>query len=740
MPRQQSLKVYNTFVGGLVTEATPLSFPENAVLAESNCVFDKQGDIRRRLGMDYEATYTLTAESQPEAVWEDKAVGVFQWEEVAGDGNRTFSVVQINDTLHFYDLTTQPISAQKKSFTTDLSAFSAPAATDVGSEWVDVASGKGYLFVTSKKLKPFYIKYDPDLDSITNTEIGIQVRDFDGVDDSLGIDEEIVSLSNEHSYNLKNQGWVSPGGSVADPVATYFTSQSKYPGNNKQWWVAKNATDDFDPDELTKIFFGNTRAPRGHFILDPFNKDRTTVSGVASITTELEDNRPEAVAFFAGRACYGGPPQSSLAGRVYFSQIIEGDSNIGRCYQEADPTSEEISDLVDTDGGVIIIPEAGNIVALRVTGESLLVFADNGVWAISGSAGFSPTDYSVTHIGDAGIIGKHSIVDVQGTPIWWSDRGVFSIGRNEVTDRIEAKSLSEQSIQSYYEDTIPNISKEYTQAVYDPISKKVYWAWNGAGNETSYRFKYDNFLIFDTNIGGFYTYAISSLAVDSPYIFGLFTLPTVARATETVNVVEDATGYNVVENSTGYNVVSTATVLRSFPATLMAIVAVPQATTSEWTFGTFNNTDFLDWETADGTGVDYSSYFTTGYLLEGNVTNNKTAPHILVYSKRTETGYVSDGAGGYNTVNPGSCFMQARWDFADHGNSGKYGRKAQVYRLLKPYDNTPALDYDDGKPVVITRNKVRGKGRALHLHFSSEQGKDFNVYGWAVQSAVNAGM
>ena len=42
MPKTDSLKVYNTFVGGLVTEATPLTFPENATQSALNCIFDKK--------------------------------------------------------------------------------------------------------------------------------------------------------------------------------------------------------------------------------------------------------------------------------------------------------------------------------------------------------------------------------------------------------------------------------------------------------------------------------------------------------------------------------------------------------------------------------------------------------------------------------------------------------------------------------------------------------------------------
>jgi len=743
MPRNESLKVYNTFVGGLVTEATPLTFPENASLDALNVVFDSDGNVQRRLGMDYEASATVTSESIVQTLWDTKAIGIFEWKEVGGDGDLHFLVVQVNTILYFYDISSTPVSANKKSFTVSLTSFTAPAATDVGSERISVAYGKGLLFVVSKKIKPFFIEYSASGDSITSTETNLLIRDFDGVDDSLDIDEEIATLSDEHNYNLKNQGWLSPGGSVAEPIAVYFSSQSKYPGNNKQWFIAKNSTDDFDPSDLAKIFFGNTLAPRGHYIFDPFNQDRTAVSGVSNITSVTTTTRPEAVAFFAGRAWYGGPASSKFSGHLYFSQIIEDNNKVGRCYQEADPTSEEISDLLATDGGVIVIPEIGTTLALHVTGESLLIFANNGLWEVTGSGGvgFSATDFVVSQIATVGLIGKRTIVDVEGTPVWWSDRGVYSIGRNDITDRIEAKSLTDRTVQSFYDDDIPNVSKVHGQGSYDNITKKVTWLYNAAGNAASGRFKYDKELCFDTQTGSFSPSTYGTLAALPPYLFGVFQLPSVGRVQEDSNVIVASNGNSVIEAATGNTVITTIDVIRGGTTSTMFIAAIPDSTNTEWTFAQLNDADFFDWTTNNSTGITYSSYFETGYLLEGNVTNQRSAPHVLVYLKRTETGYTDTGGGVYVADNPSSCFMQARWDFSDNSNSGKFSTRTQVYRILKDYDPTPgATDFDSGYPVTVTRNKVRGRGLALTLRFDSESGKDFNIYGWGIHFSDNAAM
>jgi hypothetical protein len=444
LPRQAGTKTYNTFVAGLVTEATPLTFPENAALAVENCDFEKEGDIHRRLGVNYESGYALSTKAIAEASFQTKAVCAYVWNTVAGDGNRNFLVIQINTTLYYVDMDNTALSDGLKGFTTDLNSFVAPAATNEGDEPISVASGKGFLFITSKKIKPFFVTYSPSGDSITNTEVAINIRDFDGVDDTLDIDEEPTSLSTLHHYNLKNQGWVSPGGAIADPVTTYFSTTAQYPGNNKQWWTTKDTTGNLDSNLLERFYTGNTQAPRGHFLLNPFAKDRDAASGLSGITDENTATRPASVAFFAGRGFWGGPPETKLSGHIFFSQIIENESKIGLCYQDADPTSEDVSDLVDTDGGVIIIPDAGNIKALITSGASLLVFADKGLWAIEGSTGqgFTPTDYSVTKISDIDLVGPRTLVLVDGVPVWWSKKGIYTIGRNEVTDRIEARSLT----------------------------------------------------------------------------------------------------------------------------------------------------------------------------------------------------------------------------------------------------------------------------------------------------------
>jgi hypothetical protein len=76
-----------------------------------------------------------------------------------------------------------------------------------------MAAGKGFLFIAHPFCDPLVAEYDHDTDTLTVVKIVIQVRDFDGVNDGLANDEEPTTLSPEHHYNLRNQGWVEPGSS-----------------------------------------------------------------------------------------------------------------------------------------------------------------------------------------------------------------------------------------------------------------------------------------------------------------------------------------------------------------------------------------------------------------------------------------------------------------------------------------------------------------------------------------------
>ena len=107
-------KPYSTYVAGLITEAGPLTYPENASTDELNCLLFRKGNRRRRLGIDYETDYSLSAASVGLAGIRDDAISTHEWTSVGGNGALNFSIIQIGDILHYYDLSSSPLGSNQE--------------------------------------------------------------------------------------------------------------------------------------------------------------------------------------------------------------------------------------------------------------------------------------------------------------------------------------------------------------------------------------------------------------------------------------------------------------------------------------------------------------------------------------------------------------------------------------------------------------------------------------------------
>jgi hypothetical protein len=154
----------------------------------------------------------------------------------------------------------------------------------------------------------------------------------------------------------------------------------------------------------------------------------------------------------------------------------------------------------------------------------------------------------------------------------------------------------------------------------------------------------------------------------------------------------------------------------------------PNSTSSTYSFTDFRNTDFLDWGTED-----YESLILTGVDTQQSPDKFKQAPYITVFCNRTET-----TIDGNELSTESSLKMQTRWDFSSSSVSGKYGRTQQVYRFRRQYIlEAGATEFDNGDRVIVTRNKVLGRGRSLQILFKSETGKDFDLIGWTTTLTGN---
>jgi hypothetical protein len=164
-------------------------------------------------------------------------------------------------------------------------------------------------------------------------------------------------------------------------------------------------------------------------------------------------------------------------------------------------------------------------------------------------------------------------------------------------------------------------------------------------------------------------------------------------------------------------------------------LTIKPGTTYSFTVSEYKDNSFVDWKTDNGTGTSFTSYLITGQELFGDLLRTKQVPYIQFFFRRTEDGFDSNT----ELEHQSSCLVQARWGFSDSANSGKWGTQFQAYRFRRNYiPSGPADTFDYGESVIVTKNKLRGSGKAVSLFITSEAGKDMKLLGWALEMSGNS--
>jgi len=745
MPVQKVKKSYFTFIGGLNTEAGYLTFPPHQWQEGENVIPQINGELHLRTAVNYEEDFQLSAQLDSTTTKEEHAYGVHEWNNVGGRGGLNYIVVQRGRFLHFYSNVANATSTTElaSTYIIDLNAFKTTNYPyPIGTQAVQCASANGKLLVVSPATEPFIVEDETGATDFVETQLTLRFRDFEGDSSDLNVGTDVdvnpTTLSSAHKYNLFNQGWRGVH------IDSYFTNQSNYPSNAQQWFVGKDTDDNFSPALLVKQEFGKSRAPQGHFILDLFYRDRTGVSGVPGIAVEDEFYRPSTVEFFAGRAWYAGISNSTKIGSwVVFSQTGLSTDKFANCYQDADPTSEQQSDLVDSDGGVIPIHGCGTILKLVALNRAILVIADNGVWAISGpeNSGFSATSYEVTQVTSVGCAGAGTVVRVEDTVVYWSKEGIFQIVTGQY-GLFAAKSLSDKFINTFYNDIDP-IAKEHAVARYHAQDKKLYFIYQNDPNDDTVtdRFLKDRILVLDTRLGAFYNHSIMPLASNSPYVLDAIVTKGRSNVDATYTVVDESG--NVVINEVGDTLIEIFDDAAAGANTkLKFLTLVPTGSNYTVTFSEFEDgldqtAKFKEWYAKDSAGIGYTGHILTGFDIGVQQGGDRKlqSNHIVVLMKRTETGVDVDE----NPINASSVKMTTRWHFSDNAVSNKWSTTRELYKHRRVFTppSFPWTGFEDGFPVVVVRHKMRGRGNAFQIKFETTAGKDFQVIGWSIPVLSN---
>lgn len=699
MARNAGYSLENNFVNGLMTEATGLNFPENAVTETDNCVFKEDGSVYRREGIDREDGFAL--HSDPRI---DQAVSEYVWKSVAGDGNRTFLVQQTGGVLKVFNITGSSALSQNLVGTIDLTPY-ATLPSDFSNKTFQYATGLGQLLVVHPSGNIVRIKYDEVAGTFSVTVITIRTRDLVGVSPQpIG---RLSTLTDSHHYNLLNQGW------DFNKMTRMRNMGGIWPSDYDVWWLYKTpdalGTEVFLTDVavnagiLNQVDRGNSPAPKGSIILDEFYQDRSAVSNVPGLAVvSSEGFRPSTVAFHAGRSFFSGVNYQSFSSKVYFSQIIESDDQYGRCYQQNDPTSQYSPDILPTDGGVISIPDAGTIYKLWSFNNSLLVFASNGVWEITGSSGigFSATDYTVKKISSVRSVSGLSFVDVNGAPVWWGLDSIFAAIPSETGASITISAISDERIKTFYQD-IPESSKVYAKGYYNTKTRVIQWLYRSGSSPTlDTQYSYNRILNFNTVSKAFYPWSLGS---SSAVLKGIFS--STGSGTEEVSESVTTSLGGFVSTVTGEDVTVSVAQIAEISAQFKYLV---KQEGTVFTYADLKEDDVGDWGSILGSSVIARAYFVTGYKIRGNAIKKAQSNYVRIY---TEVRSVLS--------------FHSRWDFANSGFTGRWSASQLIH-----FRGT-GFDYS------TRRIKVRGHGLAFQYSVSSYEREPFNVIGWASFDTAN---
>lgn len=744
-----------------MTEASPMAFPPNATKDESNFDLNLDGTRSRRLGMDVSGTPTPTGLAWGAASY--VGYSSFMWEGPGSDSSKKFLVTQVGSTLRVYDALANIITSTVL-FQTDLTSDPIPV-------W-GYASYGGRLYIVQGTPTIQVISYNSTTGVLSRDTNRLTIRDLFGVEEGIEpryeTDPQFRGVLNpQHFYNLYNQSWAIPrfpwlyGDNGLQNAVALAGAPGRSPSNSDTVWMGmdfrtvgresvgtppagSNPGDQsffytnlecFNKKQFDAVTGEQGMAARGHYIIDAFNTGNSrSLNLIATIQKYPESGGlyPGVVfienitgglntcASYSGRIFYSGyrgtvqngdKRSPDYTNYVFFSQLIQRPTDAFKCYQEGDPTSREASDVVDTDGGFVKVAGASGIQRLVPLGQRLIVIAENGVWAISGedNGAFKATGYKVDKISSNGCISKYSVIDAGDTLYYCGADAIYRVQANQFGD-LGAVDITSAKIKKFYAN-LTLIGKQVSHGVFDRFTNRVQWLFYSA-NEAPADGVPPVILFFDVQLESFYKYDVKNAFSNNPFFFSAFLAP------DTLN-----TGTASTTPTPGLPP-------KTYKVKYLGVANI--AGSVHLTICEFQNKDFKDWKYFTPGGIDAKGYILIGATTFGDIGVKKQISYLNVMMKNTEKTITN------NIIDKeSSCIARSQWDFADSIISNKWSTPTQVFKRIRTRGDDGSGDFYTGHEYLVSKNKMRGRGRAFSLYLETEELKDCQLVGWNLEVTTN---
>ena len=790
-PQQYSQKTVNTFIKGLYTEASVMTYPENTSSDELNFDLLIDGTRRRRRGIAYESNY----QNSSFTVASGDLIHAETWTNVSGIGGTEFLVVQHNNMVYFYNKSLDTVSAGQKPFSINLNEYSANNNYSVSSSYINIASVTGYLIIVSPAIEPIRVKYTATEDNITVTRIKIQIRDLE----YLGLSSNItfisrtsntvtVTVNTSHFYNAGDtveidSSFYQFNGTfilTSAPTSTTFTytlAGTDFISTAATGFATKEVSPDVPPTAITN-----------NYLYDLFNQGwYSDNNGRAGNAFDYWDNTradfpPRNKPWWVGKNTNNDQDIDQYLKIEYGNTLAPNGHYILDFFSQSRSAASNINNLttvVEPARFNSVVPYAGRV------WYAGLDSAKNGGKIFYSKIIESEKDFGICYQKeDPTSEDTPGLVDSDGgyiiIPEASSIQALFTTGSIMyvlATNGVWVIGGVDQVFKAteYYVSKISSFGIASKRTLINVSDSPVFWDTSGI-----YTVAIENSTPFVTsmsdNIKTFYEAISPEKKKDATAVFDRLNKRIIwmySSETETVpnkkskmliydlNLqaffpweIADTTGTSpylycgfylsgLGSNEISYNILAgvdqvidnnSNTVTESIASTSTNANSdtkfLVRTANGYLTVANFTSRSFLDWGSAD-----YSSYAETAYDFSGSAMLKKNVPYIVSYMKRTEKTYIPSGT-GYTVDYPSGCLLTVKWDLSI--DSSRWSSPSQLYRMVNypvvdPNNLTFTYPYD----TIVARTKIRGKGRVLRMRFESETGKDLNLIGWETVDASN---
>lgn len=365
---------------------------------------------------------------------------------------------------------------------------------------------------------------------------------------------------------------------------------------------------------------------------------KRSIYGDSNLVVETTE-RPYAVATLNGHVIY---MSKDYMGRevMLFSKMVFTITDAEVCYQDADPTAEEINDLLPTDGGMVAGHAIQDIVKIEEGLGGVLVFTKKGIWVINGGNElFSATNVNVQKVSTVECLGGQGVVRYDDKWYFWSQNGLYAMARNEYGD-LKVQNITRTTINKF----VSCFSKEsLTNAIgdVDELSGRIYYTMPTVmtGVLGSNRYKSNILLVVDNELGGFYYHRIST-DTDYPSMVS----PIVVGGSQKVPylaVITDEDGYGIVDED-----VNSVYVDDFYNSQMPQELSILCFTDDKFLFAKFGTVfyEWSDYATQNSLEqLDYTSFAEFMHKRDNNLASNTHLTTVQSFFRVKELGIAIEG-------------------------------------------------------------------------------------------------